>query len=390
MTADGRGLTDLKVPPLDLVVAWLPAEDRSWSLLADAPTVLPALLYGDKITLICPESDDFMEVSDFGEIYETFGGDQQGAFDSVVELVSMESGSADGAPVFPDIWESLAERYARAATEAIAAGQRQHAVLNLARIFGLSYGAFYFDAEDHIKQLVRGADAEMMLEAEQRRHDVMARDVEPDKVASAFAKLAVESGHYGILDDPGSLLAAGSRQELSAALDRWARNRSIEATLSAEILRRLPTPTPTDEPWRTVAELRIRLREPLQRFRIAMARIAQAAESDPLDDHDFGGFSEAVFRTEVNPALAELDEITREASLRSVFVSDVAADPYSYVGPGLGLISAYAAGVPAFIAAALGTTTPIARTFSHAAERRRALRQHDYLFLQAVRRQADR
>jgi hypothetical protein len=140
-----------------------------------------------------------------------------------------------------------------------------------------------------------------------------------------------------------------------------------------------------------VAELRQRLNVPLSRFRVAMARIAQAADSDPLDDDEFDSFAQTVFRTEVAPALEELQELTQEASLRSIFLSDVAGDPYSYVGPSMGLIAAFGAAVPALIAAAVGATTPIARGLSHARDRRRALRKHDYLFLiDAQRRLADR
>jgi hypothetical protein len=374
----------IQLPPLDLVVAWLPAEDRSWSLLADAPSVLPALLYADKITLICPESDDFLEVEDFSELITAFGSNH--GVGSTVEMVSMESGDSRGAPIFPDIWESLAERYARAASEAITAGRRDDAIRQLARIFGLSYGAFDFDAEERIKQLVDAADGKMLLEAEKLQYDVMAREVEPDKVASAFAKLATEPGRYGLVEDPSGLLATGSREELATELDRWARSRSIEAKLGAEVLRRLPTPTPAEQPWMMVADLRRQLCKPLQRFRVAMAKIAQAAESDPLNDDDFASFTETILRTEVNPALEELEELTQEASLRSVFVSDVAADPNSYIGPVLGLVAAFGVAVPALIAAAVGATTPVAGALSHARKRRRALRKHDYLFLQEAQR----
>jgi hypothetical protein len=377
-----------ELPPLDLVVAWLPGGNRSWSLLADAPSVFPALLYADKITLICPESDDLMEVEDFSELCDAFDDDDD-SFEGTVELVSMESGS-DGAPIFPEIWESLAERYARAASEAIAAGRREDAIRQLARIFGLSHGAFYFDAEDRITQLVRSADSKMIIEAEKLGRVVMASEVEPDKVASAFARMAAEPGRHGLVEDPSRLLAARSREELAKELDRWARSRSIEARLGAELLGRLPTPTPGDEPWMMVAELRRQLGKPLQRFRVAMARIAQAAESDPLDDDGFAAFTESVFRTEVAPALEELEELTQEASLRSVFLSDVAADPNSYIGPALGLVAAFGAAVPALIAAAVGATTPIAGARTHTRERRRALRKHDYLFIREAERRLQR
>jgi len=62
---------------------------------ADAPSLLPALLYGDKVTLICPEADDLMEVEDFSAPYEAFGLADEAAETSPFELLSM---NASGAP----------------------------------------------------------------------------------------------------------------------------------------------------------------------------------------------------------------------------------------------------------------------------------------------------
>jgi len=117
-------------PPLDLVVAWLPSlGERSWRFSGDAPTALPALLYGDKITLVCNWADDLMELEDFSELVDAFDG--IGDFGTTVELLSMDGLSHT-------VWEPLAEDYARAARDAIVAGHRTDAIRQLARIFGLS------------------------------------------------------------------------------------------------------------------------------------------------------------------------------------------------------------------------------------------------------------
>jgi hypothetical protein len=101
------------------VVAWLPAQDRSWSLTTDPPSFLPALLYGDKVTMICPEANDVEESDDFSELYGAFRP-AYGSFDTTTisarirsyaavpfELLSMGYVETDGTPEFPDIWESL-------------------------------------------------------------------------------------------------------------------------------------------------------------------------------------------------------------------------------------------------------------------------------------------
>ncbi len=363
-------------PPLNLVVAWLPdLGERSWRFVDDAPTALPALLYGDKITLVCKWADDLMELEDFSELVDAFGGIED--FDNTVELISMDGLSHT-------VWEPLADDYARAARDAIVAGDRTDATRQLARIFGLSY--YDFGSEEYIKQTVQAADGRMMREAEKLWPSVMDREVTPDQIAWIFEHAVAEPDSYGVVDDPGQLLTAGSRAAIAAELDRWVRNRAIEAELGVEVLRRLPTPAPREQPWMVVAELRRQLRGPLQRFRLAIARLAQTADLDPLNEHDITSLGEAIFRTEIVPALEELQEMTHDASLRSIFVADVAADPYSYVGPSLGLIAAFGAAVPVLIAAAVGATTPVARGLSHARDRRSALRKHDYLFFHEAQR----
>jgi hypothetical protein len=60
-----------------------------------------------------------------------------------------------------------------------------------------------------------------------------------------------------------------------------------------------------------------------------MSEISVAAEAHPLEE-DFDAYAEHVWRTRVAPALNELDELIREASLRSVFFGDVLGDLSSY------------------------------------------------------------
>ena len=77
-------------------------------MATDARTLLPALLYADRVTLICPESDDVMEMSDFSDLYDAFDGGSARGYEDVLDLVSMEAGNADGTPIFPETWDGLA------------------------------------------------------------------------------------------------------------------------------------------------------------------------------------------------------------------------------------------------------------------------------------------
>ena len=92
----------------------------------------------------------------------------------------------------------------------------------------------------------------LIPEAIERWPLLLEQEVSADLVTGAYATLAGEPGHFGIVDDPAGILTSGSRRELAERLDRWARTRSREASLGAEVmLRRLPAPSPL--PWSTVA-----------------------------------------------------------------------------------------------------------------------------------------
>jgi hypothetical protein len=134
------------------------------------------------------------------------------------------------------------------------------------------------------------------------------------------------------------------------------------------------------EPWDVVADIRMHLQPSLRRFRAAMSEISTAAEAHPLEE-DFDAYAEHVWRSRIAPALNELDELVREASLRSVFLGDVLGDLSSYAGPVIGIGAALSQALPALASAAIAAASPTASTLAHWREKRRALRRHDFLFL---------
>ena len=122
------------------------------------------------------------------------------------------------------------------------------------------------------------------------------------------------------------------------------------------------------------------LRPSLRRFRAAMSEISTAAEAHPLEE-DFDAYAEHVWRSRIAPALNELDELVREASLRNVFFGDVLGDLSSYAGPVIGIGAALNDALPALASAAIAAASPAVSTLAHWREKRRALRRHDFLFL---------
>jgi hypothetical protein len=66
----------------EFAIGWFPYwapdfsdfSDKDVTLRRRLPTLLPALLYGDAVTVICPESDDVMEMHDYGDVYRAANG----------------------------------------------------------------------------------------------------------------------------------------------------------------------------------------------------------------------------------------------------------------------------------------------------------------------------
>lgn len=46
----------------------MPREKRVWSLQAEVPTLTAALLYGDTVKFLCPQSDDAVETADYFDL----------------------------------------------------------------------------------------------------------------------------------------------------------------------------------------------------------------------------------------------------------------------------------------------------------------------------------
>lgn len=204
----------------------------------------------------------------------------------------------------------------------------------------------------------------------------------------AFTQAAALPRHYALLDDPAGLLGPNQRANAAMAPDSFARTRSAEAALTAAVLGTLPSPS-AGSGWDVIAEVRDNLRLPLARFRGAMAELSGLTEEHPLAE-TFDQAAEQILRAQVLPALAELEELVREASLRQVFFRDVAGDLSSYAGPLIGLGTAMADALPGLFSAAEEVATPLAATVAHTAEKRSAVSKHRFFFVREAAQQMRR
>jgi hypothetical protein len=378
---------------LDVLVAWMP-DQRTWRLAEDARVLTASLIYADRATVLCPQSDDLLELTDYFDVKHHLPESlEYRALDSMYarldesgEPVTDENGNYFYEPLYPESRIRLAELYVAQATKAADNNDAEGAAQWLAKLMVLREDLvdWYFSQYGNHEFLKSATSIRRRIEELEAARDGIRKQTEAEILLAAFAHAVQEPGKYALVDDIRGLLPEASRAWGVEQITGWAKTRTVEASLGIGSIRRLPAPKSV--PWDVIADVRQSLQEPLLRFRSAMADYSVASDTHPLDE-DFEGYTEYVWRTRIDPALAELEELTREASLRTVFFEDVTSDLRTYAGPFLALTAASVAKMSNLITASVGVATPILSSLAHMRARRRAIRSHDLYFLHEVARQ---
>lgn len=378
---------------LEVVMGWLPGQVGE-SLAERARGLAPAVLYGDRVTMICPQSDDVREMWDYFDLRQALPDVVEfDALDSMcVELdaagnpVRKSDGSYNQHPFAPQVWSELVDAYIKRTHEATVDGDHIGAQRNAsmaAALLNWGYPGNEVIVEALATHLPDMARTELVSAVEGQyevRSEVMA-----NWLLGAFIERGMGSGRYPLLDDAAGLLTDEARLEASSQLTSFARIRASEAALSAVVLGTLPSPR-TEADWTALADIRKELRLPLRRFRAAMAELAATTEASPLGP-EFDEAADHILRTKVWTALAELEELVREATFRQVFFRDVAGDLSTYAGPIIGLGTAMSDTLPTLVSATVSTVTPLVASISHGSQRRREAKRHEFFFVhEAARR----
>jgi hypothetical protein len=365
---------------LTLVVGWLPGAHPRGSLASGARSLIPAVLYADKVSVICPESDDALEMSDYFTL--------KNALPRTVDFLALDSAYArydengepvGSGPLEPDVFGELFEQYIHDVEDTLRNGDEEGSIHRLAQAPALlTWHVIQYDVESILREYIPNLSPRIVRAAVGAQYEATKEAIR-DYLLAVYTKRALQPHSYALLDDSERALNQHMRDEAAEQIRGWAAVRSREASLSATVLRRLPSPNAT-EPWDVIADVRMHLQPSLRRFRAAMSEISTAAEAHPLEE-DFDAYAEHVWRSRIALALNELDELVREASLRSVFFGDVLGNLSSYAGPVIGIGAALSQALPALASAAIAAASPTASTLAHWREKRRALRRHDFLFL---------
>jgi hypothetical protein len=352
-----------------LLVAWWPGEHDT--LMSGLPTLATAILYSDAVTVLCPESDDFLEMRDYSD-FSAAGGPPVDTLTLDQQQPLPDRGGFG--PVFPDVWDELRAAYEEAGRSALASGDTAAAGHALACLDVIEDGdTSRLGRDPELRPLVSSYE----IRNAAGRFDVW-DDVHAALLAGYLSAMAAETHTYAILDDPTGRLRGSVT---SSSWDQFMKTRGREAGLSAHVLRQLPSPK--RDSWDAIAAAREGLDEPLSRFQTALAKLATTGDTDPLSK-EFDAYAETAWRTEILPALDELEALVREAGLREVFFRDVLGDLKTYAGPAVGLAAALGGDLPALVSGMAGATPVVGSAYAKVRARRQRMASHEYFFYQQV------
>jgi hypothetical protein len=228
-----------------------------------------------------------------------------------------------------------------------------------------------------------------------RFNDKIIIDEDMDAVIAAFIaelkRYLQDPKKFVLLDADMASLARSMIDEGLVQPPQRALSNAGEAALGTGFVARLPAFT--DPPMDELIDLRVDLDEPLGRYRRKVSDLRGKLQTGPFDEH-IGAEIDAIWRTEVNPALSDIRQAMADHRFARELLRGVVDDLSKFVkgdivpAGGLTLITASAFDVSTAITAGLTATSAItptaAKAFRARLEGRAAARAHDLFYLHAV------
>jgi hypothetical protein len=182
-------------------------------------------------------------------------------------------------------------------------------------------------------------------------------------VARVGSAVAPGSLTYPMFDDGANRLAEALE---AAGQQHVSRSPAAEVGLAGHFVGRMPA-----FPDATIAEIidvRRGLQRPLVRFRGALAGMARELEEAPWDP-EFRTLADSMYRSEVEPALLDLEEKTRDSGALSLLRhAALSGKPYAAAGATVAIALTGARVMPDIAALAFSVGSPLAAVAAGAAE----------------------
>ncbi len=363
----------------EVLLAWMPGKQRVWSLQDEVPTLAAALLYGDTVKVLCPQSDDALETADYFDLARsalsrcvTFQAldSRYALMNDQGELIERD-GSLTYVPLVPEVSAQFVQEVSAQVGAAIARGYLEDVAKGVRKL--LTAVNAHEDRPRLLEHAGVGPVLLSQIEAAVHAADDAAHEATSELLGATFLHASMQEGRLPMLNDDGNALRGLLPETVASS------RKSFEAMLANSMLAQLPSPATI--PWDELADVRRGLERPLVRFRRAIARLARTNMNGNERER-----LQQVWREEVAPALAELEELVREASWRKVFFDTVSGDLKLYAGPLSAIAAASLTDVSSAVAAVTGVGAPLLKLAVVKKERQRAAESHEFFYLQEVGR----
>jgi hypothetical protein len=363
-----------------MVVTWHP-DDVSSTLRTGSRAIAPALLYADKVNIWSLESDDALEAADYFELQDV--SEEIVQFDSLDTTYEMPNGDVEWGYEAPSelVVQWHVEEIAKVAPKDV-----ERLWQHLKPIAEIDKSA----AKDIVRRTVRGRMASALsrrLEDIDDREDnlFLCRSGAGAEVLLANHILQTEN-RVGLLDDMRGNISAASNQFGRDHMAALTEVLNAEGSMGVGAIQRLPSIRQIE--WSEVWDVRTQLQAPMRRFRSATMKLVEGRSEHPLDK-EFADFVEIKWRSEIAPAIEEIEELVREKSFRQLFFYDSLGHLETYAGPGIGLGVAQALDVALWLGGAVGAASAACgRAVADYIKSRREIASHDFFFLYEVERRA--
>lgn len=269
---------------LEMVIGCVDKQESN--IKETVPSLMPALLFADKVTIIADEADTIIELRDYHDIKQIF--------QDSVDLVSFDECSYEDA----EIESVLSEKY--------------YTRLETLEKYGLSDTAIHNDCE--------------LRNLSQKRNEQLQK--ERLKILQSVEGMINRPEVMPLIDDPNGLLSSNIQHLGSIALGTRSR-RQMSAKLGTEIITKIPSFQ--DLNHLEIFELRKRLSDSLIPFRSSVVEMSSSLALADGDKDAIADIIHEIYLVKVIPAVDELARQTSENTFLRRLLNDFGRDPSTFI-----------------------------------------------------------
>lgn len=358
----------MSTDPIELHITVVAAGDHSggFALTNEIELVKAALLYADRVTLASPRAS---MVSMIGALSSLTGADRTGAVLQLAEAMP-------DAHEFHELYTTLKHKKHKTREELLTLKALERAVSKAGD--QLSAKAFEIASDAGLIELLPAIE-HGVLDLDPLGVDEGDTDVMVERMSALIAEIvAPGSTTMPMLDNgSGDLLKAMLKEEM---IPQARLQPLTQASVAGQFISWVPAFPDTDV--ESVLDAREVLRDPLVRYRSAVIRLSKELQDEPMSP-DFGAAVIDLYRRDVQPALTEIEEISKQLGLRSALGTAARTGTGRRIAEAaIGFAAATVTDLPPVIVSALGISLDVAAEVARdRSAAQRSMQQNQFFFL---------